>query len=1262
MRPGRAFAAAAVVLALLVLAGVLGVHWASRSEPVLRWAIAQIAQRLPGTLSVTGVHGALDRPIRIDTLEYVAGSTRIIARGIDLDWSAAALIGQRTLHVDSLRIARLEILARPTGTRPIVPAQLRAPLPVRIDALTVDRLRFDNGRTPFDLSGIALSYAASPVQHTLELQRLDSPWGQGEGRLALGSDRPFALEGVVRWRAAAPSAWPVRAEFTLGGTLEQVRLQGALTVRDQRVPVQAHLAPFTDSPLVQADMRTAGLDLSDWFEQLPRTRIDATVTLAGTPLPTTPLPATPLPATPVRGTLRLVNAEPGSLDADRLPLATLDAQVGFGEGVLRLDALRAALGEAGSASGSVTLGAQAIDARLQVGELNLRGVHAILHRTALRGTIALSRRGSRDEFALDVGEGALRLSARAGIEGSRLTVHDALLRAGQGSAQAQGTLGLDGAHAFALSARLERLNPADFGAFPRARVNGTARIEGNLKPRWEARARYVLQDSAWRGYRLSGNGRLALSPQRARDVDARLTLGRNTLQAQGAYGAPGDVLRFSLSAPALTALGGEWRGTLEARGVLAGTPARPAGEVKLSAREVGLPGGLGFAELDADAGIDAGADPRLRLHASATGVQVSGTALEAARLSVDGTRGAHTIALNTRSGALDLRGTARGGLDERWDRWLGRIEALENAGSEALRLEQPAALSVSRAGLALGAAQLQWAGGRIVLEDTLYAGGRIRSSGTLTGLPMRKLLALTGTELGWDNDILLGARWRVDAAEQVDGQVEIFQEAGDIVARSDDQALPLGVQKLALDVTIARNRVVGNAVLDSATAGTATATGQTVLSRRAGRWGLAGTSPAVLDVQARLDSVRPLAAALTRDVVVDGNARMRLTVRGTIAEPDLRGSLTATSIQVEQVATGVFLHDGSLQADFTPGALRLRSLQIRAGDGEFTGSGEYFFDSQRLALKWTARELATVQMPDLLLVISGNGTVSVADGQIALSGAVRADKGRVELRDTGGAVLGDDVVVVGRERKPSIAGRLLRSRIDMQLDLGSDFAVSGRGLQARLGGRLRVHNAVGTALRADGEIKVINGTYEAYGRTLQIEGGTLLFAGAPDNPALDIMALRKNQRVHAGVHVTGTARRPEVRLVSVPEVPDMEKLAWLTLGRPIQSGNQADTESLQRYAAAMAASLGTGNFQAQVARAVGLDEIVVMPGTDPSSEGGIIQVGKRIGDRIYVVLEQRLSTAQNVLRVNYQLARDWSLRLESGETDAVDVFYSLSFD
>ncbi len=1247
MRLPRALVATAATLAILALALVLAAHWASRSEALLRWAVGQLGARLPGTLTVSGLEGALDRPVRIDSLEYVDGPTRVRARGVELDWSPAALLATRTVQVERLAVDELEIVTASDGTRSRPPEHLRLPLPVRIDRLDLRRLRFDNGRTAVELSGIALAYAGSAASHTLQLHAIDSPWGHGAGRLNVQSEQPFALDGAVTWNGEAAPGWPAQAQLRVGGSLETVQVQGELTVRDLRIPAQVQLEPFSEAPLARIAMQVSALDLSAWFEQAPATRIEARVVLG---------------ATPLRGTLQLTNAQPGTLDAGRLPLDALASSLRLDGAVLRLDDLQASLHGAGSVRGSASVAAEGIDAQLQVRALDLRKLHTALRPTQLRGTVSLSRRGTRDEFVLDLTERALRLEARAGIEGGTLTVHDARLRAREGQLQASGKLGLDGAQAFSVSARLDRLNPADLGAFPAARINGSAQIDGRLKPQWEARTRYSLRDSLWRGYRLAGDGKLVLSPGRASDVDARLTLGRNVLAAQGAYGTGRDTLRFSLDAPALTALGEAWSGSAQARGTIGGTPARPAFEVSVDARKLRVPGGFGVDMLSAEASVDAAPDPRLRVQLSGSGLEAAGNAVDTIQLTAEGVRSAHTLALRAKRGTLDLHASARGGFGAEWDRWLGRIESLDNRGEEPFQLEQPAALSVSRASVALGAAQLTWGGGRILLQDTVYTPQQIRSGGTLTGLPMRKLLALSGIDLGWDNDILLGGRWRIDAADSVNGRIEIFRESGDLVARTDEERLALGVQQLSLHVDIDSNRVTGRAAFDSKAAGTLSATGETLLSRRGSVWGLSGTAPLRLDLEGRLNSVRGLVAAFTRDVSVDARAQLRVAARGTVADPKLRGTLTAESIEIEQVATGVFLRDGTLQAQFTPGEVRLQALRVRAGDGTFTSSGVYRVAERRLALTWRAEQLAAIQMPDLLLVASGEGSAGVVDGRIGLTGRLRVDKGRVELREAGGATLGEDVVVVGEEKKQTVAGRLLRSQIDLKIDLGKDFAVSGRGLQARLVGALHLHNEPGAPLRADGEIKVAKGTYEAYGRTLEIEEGTLLFAGPPENPALDILALRKNQQVQAGVRVTGTARRPEVRLVSIPDVPDMEKLAWLTLGRRVEPGSQSDTETLQRYAAAMATTLGTGNFQSQIAKAIGLDEIVVLPGTDPSSEGGIVQIGKRIGKRIYVVLEQRLSTAQNVLRVNYQLARDWSLRLESGETDAVDLFYSLSFD
>jgi len=68
-----------------------------------------------------------------------------------------------------------------------------------------------------------------------------------------------------------------------------------------------------------------------------------------------------------------------------------------------------------------------------------------------------------------------------------------------------------------------------------------------------------------------------------------------------------------------------------------------------------------------------------------------------------------------------------------------------------------------------------------------------------------------------------------------------------------------------------------------------------------------------------------------------------------------------------------------------------------------------------------------------------------------------------------------------------------------------------------------------------------------------------------------------------------------------------------------------------------------------------------MPNAD-GTEGGVVAVGKRISDKVYVSHHHSVSTASNTLRISYQLSRYWSVRTESGDSDAVDLFFTISFD
>ena len=86
-------------------------------------------------------------------------------------------------------------------------------------------------------------------------------------------------------------------------------------------------------------------------------------------------------------------------------------------------------------------------------------------------------------------------------------------------------------------------------------------------------------------------------------------------------------------------------------------------------------------------------------------------------------------------------------------------------------------------------------------------------------------------------------------------------------------------------------------------------------------------------------------------------------------------------------------------------------------------------------------------------------------------------------------------------------------------------------------------------------------TYTAFGRKLGIENGFLTFNGPVANPGINILAMRRNQQVEAGVQVTGTIQSPVAKLVSEPNVPDNEKLSWLLFGHGTDQGNNLGQQS-----------------------------------------------------------------------------------------------------
>jgi len=468
-------------------------------------------------------------------------------------------------------------------------------------------------------------------------------------------------------------------------------------------------------------------------------------------------------------------------------------------------------------------------------------------------------------------------------------------------------------------------------------------------------------------------------------------------------------------------------------------------------------------------------------------------------------------------------------------------------------------------------------------------------------------------------------------------------------------------------VHIVENRVDGTLDVATAQIGQLSGKVETTLSQRNDKWGISGSTPLRLQAHATVDSLKPVIALFAKNVAGDGRVRIDVEREGPISDAKLRGRVEADGLRLDYVEGGLFLRDGKLRATFSDDALNLDELTILGGRGRLTANGKATLRSElgpTAEIEWALDKLSAVNRPDVQLVLSGKGDLKLDRSRVDLHGQLKADQGRIELRDQPMPELGDDVVVLdGRKKREPFAARVVRSEIDLKLDVGPDFTIKGRGVDAQLGGQITLLGSPNKPLSAEGEIFVVRGTYEAYSQQLAIEEGTLYFTGPLDNPGLKIRAMRLHQQVEAGVEITGTAHDPHLRLVSKPEVPDGEKLAWLVLGRNVIATSRSDSEAMQANAIALAAQIGTAPVNAQLAKAVGLDEIRVMPSTGTgSSTGGVVSLGKRLADKIYVTYEYSVSTASSAIMINYQLSERWSVRTSTGTNDAIDLFYSLSFD
>jgi translocation and assembly module TamB len=910
------------------------------------------------------------------------------------------------------------------------------------------------------------------------------------------------------------------------------------------------------------------------------------------------------------------------------------------------------------------------------------------------GVLAGGYQAPRTSFSAEA-RGLAYLSPADGRSAAVPARADSLIRA-------SGEIALSGATDVKLSGSATRLNPASFGAPVSGNVNADFSATLRASADWLANADIRLQPASTLGNAaLSGYAKFAAAPGRVQDSDVDLHLGPNLLQAKGSFGKPQDRIDWKLDAPQLAVLGSGWSGNLRGSGYASGSNsvtsspgnwrsggsgeiALPTLSATLDGSHLRLPGQREIAAIKGSATIGAafGPDDPLQADLQVNGLNFPGMQLDRLRLQASGTAGNHTLQLAAANPDFDAATRLHGTFAA--DSWNGSIDALQNKGRFALALQAPAALRIAgRKGdgvaglahpeqLALGSAVITMPEGSLRIETLEKDGLHWRSKGSATGVNAGYLAQLSDTwrqnvastmTLGGDWSLELTAPTAKGAAPALDGSLHLFREKGDITITGGERPVPLGLQLLDARVTVAGDQLRAQGELAGERAGNARLEASAQL--RDGR--IPADSPLTFGASASLPSIAWLSPLLgVQGMELGGSLRASAAGRGTIANPLLDGEVIGEQLVINWAEQGIRLRNGALQAKVAGDQLQLQRLRFDGTEGSAQAEGWLRLANGDLSmdLKLAADKLEIFNRPDRTLVLSGNSTLVRDAKRFGLGGKFKANRATIELPSLDTPTISDDVVILGRDKPKAAPAGGLTLNLDVEADLGDDFTLRGKGLDAQLAGAVRVRMADRRPPRVNGSIRVVSGTYAAYGQRLAIERGVLNFTGAYDNPSLNIRAMRKRPEgeelsetnVEAGVEVRGTALAPAAKLVSTPSVPDSEKLAWMVLGHG--TADMAGNE-MSLLGTAAGALLG-GSGGPSLANRVGLDELGVSQAK--GLESTVVTVGKKLSSRAYISFEQGAGTATSLVKLRYKINNRVTLQVQTGTNNALDVLYNWAFD
>jgi translocation and assembly module TamB len=409
---------------------------------------------------------------------------------------------------------------------------------------------------------------------------------------------------------------------------------------------------------------------------------------------------------------------------------------------------------------------------------------------------------------------------------------------------------------------------------------------------------------------------------------------------------------------------------------------------------------------------------------------------------------------------------------------------------------------------------------------------------------------------------------------------------------------------------------------------------------------------------------------------MEGTAAVAVKVSGPVSAPVISGTVRSNGARFIAAQAGIAVNDIALDVSMGNGVATINRFTGRlSSGGALTVGGTVGIDvnsgfpadiSIRLADgRYTDGHIVTANLSGDL-AIKGQLTASpMLSGTINLARTVitvptklptSLSELNVQHRNAPAAVRQQDQAL----NPPSSGdgGPKSGMNLDLTVNAPNSIFVQGRGVDAELGGRIKLTGAA-TSPEAVGSFQLRRGRLEILGKRLNFTEGTLTFSGSTI-PYLNFVAESTASDATVTITVTGEATNPKFVFASVPALPEDEVLARLIFGRSMSNLSPLQIAQLAEAAAQLAGVGGSTSLLQNLRNAIGVDDLDVI--TDDQG-GTSVQAGKYLNDRTYVTIQKGEKPGSGKARIDLNVGRGVKLRGEA--TDAGEarggIFYEKEY-